>query len=112
MALAGLRGCSMGRGKTLLESGEGKMKNGDMPANVLTSSAGALWNLRDGHEDSNYIGQPGDRFSFGFTKREDVAKSIMAALCVNNSLGWIDEHAAKTAVALTDKLLAELERTK
>lgn len=86
------------------------MKNGDMPANVLLSPNGALWNLRDGHDDSNYIGQPNERFSFGITKREDIAKHIMAALCVNNSLGWIDEHAARTAVELTDKLLAELEK--
>lgn len=86
------------------------MKNGDMPANVLLSSNGALWNLRDGHEDSNYIGQPNERFSFGVTKREDIAKHVMAALCVNNSLGWIDAHAARTAVELTDKLLAELEK--
>lgn len=81
-----------------------------MPANVLLSPNGALWNLRDGHDDSNYIGQPNERFSFGITKREDIAKHIMAALCVNNSLGWIDEHAARTAVELTDKLLAELEK--
>lgn len=88
------------------------MKNGDMPANVLVSSAGALWNLRDGHEDSQYLSQPNERFSFGLTKREDIAKHVMAALCVNNSLGWIENHAAKMSVDLTDALLAELERTK
>ena len=86
------------------------MKNGDMPANVLVSSTGVLWNLRDGHEDSPYLGQKRERFSFGATKREDIAKHIMAALCSNNSLGWIESHAAKMAVELTDKLLAELEQ--
>lgn len=88
------------------------MKNGDMPANVLVSSTGVLWNLRDGHEDSQYLSQPSERLSFGMTKREDIAKHVMAALCVNNSLGWIEQHAAKMAVDLTDELLAELEKSK
>ncbi len=46
------------------------MKNSEMPASVLKSSNGALWNLRDGHEDGEYIGQKGQQFSFGITKRE------------------------------------------
>jgi hypothetical protein len=87
------------------------MKNGDMPANVLVSSTGVLWSLRDGHEDSNYIGQPNERFSFGLTKREMFAMAAMQGIlaCDNSEFTHV---AAISAVAQADHLLAALEAAK
>ena len=86
------------------------MKNGDMPANVLVSSTGVLWNLRDGHEDSQYLGQPNERFSFGLTKREHIAAMAMAAILSKPDTTM--SYAAREGVMFADELLAELERTK
>jgi len=86
------------------------MKNGDMPASPLTTSAGALWHLRDGGEDETYIGQKREKLSIGFTKREDIAKHVLAALCTNNSLGWIESHAVDMAISITDQLLEKLDK--
>lgn len=87
------------------------MKNGDMPANVLVSSTGALWNLRDGHEDSQYLGQPNERFSFGMTKREMFAMAALQGIlsCDNSEFTNV---AAISAVEHADALLAELEKSK
>lgn len=93
------------------------MKNGDMPANVLVSSTGVLWNLRDGHEDSQYLGQPNERFSFGLTKREQFAMAMAQGILANprmidnmdaGSIEWV----AKRAASAADALLAELESAK
>lgn len=100
-----------------------------MPANVLVSSTGVLWNLREGHEDSQYLGQPNERFSFGITKREQFAMNAPDAPT------WFKHHLHKADLLYrqaesagiaeggsylffawrtyyADKLLAELERTK
>ena len=91
------------------------MKNGDMPANVLVSSTGVLWNLRDGHEDSQYLGQPNERFSFGMTKREQFAMAAMQGLLTNRNgiLQPRNAHdVAFLAVELAEALLEQLEKQK
>jgi hypothetical protein len=91
------------------------MKNGDMPAAPLKSGNGALWNLRDGHEDSDFLGQPNERFSIGLTKREMFAMAAMQGLCSTSDLNGSWRHDAATvaiaAANCADALLAELERT-
>ena len=90
------------------------MKNGEMPAAPLKSGNGALWNLRDGHEDSDFLGQPNERFSIGLTKREMFAMAAMQGLLA--SLTSDDDltprELARCAALNADALLAELERGK
>lgn len=88
------------------------MKNGDMPANVLLTSTGALWNLRDGHEDSQCLGRPNERFSFGLTKREMFAMAAMQGILSIGNDQATEGVMANCAVRMADALLAELERAK
>lgn len=88
------------------------MKNGDMPAMPLLSGNGALWNLCDGHEDSDYLGQKSDKFSIGMTKREQFAMAAMQGMLSNSSMSYDFDGMAHDALVYADALLAELERTK
>ena len=78
------------------------MKNADMPA--MPQSA-----TNEGHP-CNYYDYGGPGVPTGLTKREMMAMHMMAAR-VSIPGAPDDEFDAKRAVAATDALLAELERT-
>lgn len=95
------------------------MKNADMPANPVKGCDNALFNLKDGLIDSNYLKQ--GQFSIGLTKREAFAMAAMQGLMANShladvltSIDRVSDRSAQevlihTSVTCADDLLKELE---
>ena len=80
------------------------MKNADLPAMPLTNENGAPIHY-------SQAGMDNDGVMFGLTKREMMAMHMMSAIivgCESPNTEWC----ASIAIDATEKLLAELERTK
>jgi len=94
------------------------MENGDKPINTIRHNNGDLYTLACGDGSNEAWLEQADAL-IGYTKREDIARSNMAALLANPE--WMatfeegkylmmKETAASVAVEYADALLAELDK--